>query len=266
MTTGVLLFAYNNEHVDYLAMANWSAQNIRRHLNLPTCVVTDKPVPDHYNFEQVIIQPPRSGGYRRFEDLPDNVTWHNVNRIDTYQLTPWSHTLVLDADYVVASDQLTTLLHVDQDFVAHNCAYDITNVNNFEELNNFGRYKMPMWWATVMLFRKSPCAKMIFDCMNMIYQNWDHYRALHGIHPSTYRNDFALTMALGIVNGHVLNHAAIPWNLATLTHEHTLTQIDQDCYRADFITVDQRPYWTTINSDFHCMGKGHLGEIVANFN
>ena len=47
MTTGVLIFAFNNEHIDYLAMANWSAQNIRRHLNLPVAVVTNMVVPLH---------------------------------------------------------------------------------------------------------------------------------------------------------------------------------------------------------------------------
>ena len=31
MTTGALIFAFNNEHVDYEAMARWSAGNIERH-------------------------------------------------------------------------------------------------------------------------------------------------------------------------------------------------------------------------------------------
>ena len=54
MTTGVLIFAYNNEQIDYLAMANWSAKNIRRHLNLPVCVVTNTPIPNNYRFEQSV--------------------------------------------------------------------------------------------------------------------------------------------------------------------------------------------------------------------
>jgi hypothetical protein len=41
MTQGVVIFAFNNEQIDYLAMAAWSARNIRRHLDLPTCVITD---------------------------------------------------------------------------------------------------------------------------------------------------------------------------------------------------------------------------------
>ena len=68
MTTGVLIFAFNNEHIDYLAMANWSAKNIRRHLNLPVAVVTNQLVPNNYFFEQVIQATPEGKHSRKFED------------------------------------------------------------------------------------------------------------------------------------------------------------------------------------------------------
>ena len=51
MTAGVVIFAYDNDLVDYVAMAAWSAGNIHRHLNLPVCVITDlETIPDHYPF------------------------------------------------------------------------------------------------------------------------------------------------------------------------------------------------------------------------
>ena len=43
LTKGALIFAFNNEHIDYIAMAGWNAENIRKHLNLPVAVVTDDP-------------------------------------------------------------------------------------------------------------------------------------------------------------------------------------------------------------------------------
>ena len=36
MTTGALIFARNNEQIDYESMARWSAKNIERHLGIPT--------------------------------------------------------------------------------------------------------------------------------------------------------------------------------------------------------------------------------------
>jgi hypothetical protein len=63
LTQGVLIFAFNNEATDYLAMAAWSAKNIRRHLNLPVAVVTDAPESAaQHKFEHIIATVPDTGG------------------------------------------------------------------------------------------------------------------------------------------------------------------------------------------------------------
>ena len=248
MTTGALIFARNNEQIDYEAMAQWSAGNIERHLGIPTHIVTDDAPNDNA---------------RHFTDV-GTVTWYNHNRMDAYRLTPWDCTLVLDADYVVASNQLQSVLETDQDFLAHRWAYDVAGCNNFAGLNWFGNNRMPMWWATVMMFRRSRQAELIFDSMQMIRDNWTHYRNLYKNTNATYRNDHALSIALGIVNGHTLDHNSIPWALASLTPEHRLTQLDQDCYRVDFVNTENKPRWIELRQDFHAMGKQQLGAIVAN--
>jgi hypothetical protein len=248
MTTGALIFARNNEHTDYVAMAHWSAKNIERHIGIPTHIVTDDSRTD--------------SGSRNFLDTGAG-TWHNTNRMDAYKLSPWDRTLVLDADYVVASDQLRSVLDSDQDFLAHRWAYDVTGCNTFEGLNWFGDVRMPMWWATVMVFNKSRQAELIFDTMAMVRDNWEHYRNIYKNNKPTYRNDHALSIALLVVNGHTLNHRAIPWQLASLTPEHQLTQIDQDRYRIDFVNTEGRPRWIELRQDFHAMGKQQLGDIVA---
>jgi hypothetical protein len=127
----------------------------------------------------------------------------------------------------------------------------------------FGRNRMPMSWATVMMFRRSTQAEMIFDCMTMIKQNWNHYCNLYGVIRRTYRNDYALSIAQNIVSGHTQASPTIPWRLASVSHEHTLTQLDQDQYRVEY-TQDKKPRYITLNHDFHAMGKRHLGDIVAN--
>jgi hypothetical protein len=253
MTTGALIFAFNNDQIDYVSMAAWSAKNIERHLGIHTRIITDQDVNTV------------GTNSRYFSDYESTVTWHNETRTDAYELTPWDRTLVLDADYVVASDQLKVLLHADTDFLAHGWATDVTGLNDFSGLNYFGNNCMPMWWATVMLFRRSTQAQLIFETMRMIRQHWNHYRNLYKNSQPSYRNDHALTIALGIVNGHTLNHAGIPWNLSTVAPEHKLSQLDQDHYRVDFLTADQKSRYVILrNQDFHAMGKSYLGEIVAN--
>jgi hypothetical protein len=229
-------------------MAKWSAQNIARHLGIPTHIITDSAPSDNA---------------RHFTDV-GQVTWHNLNRIDAYQLSPWDRTLVLDADYVVATNQLRSVLDCDADFLAHRWAYDVTGCNTFEGLNWFGDVRMPMWWATVMVFNKSKSAQLIFDAMVMIRNNWTHYRNIYKNSVVTYRNDHALSIALGLVNGHTLSHHSIPWQLASLTPEHDLTQLSQDKYRVDFVNTEGQARWIELRQDFHAMGKRQLGDIVAN--
>jgi hypothetical protein len=265
MTAGALIFAFNNEHIDYVAMANWSANNIHRHLSIPVCLVTDKAPAAGHNFDRIVlVDHPTGSGSRHFADVGATVSWHNTNRTDAYTLSPWDRTLVLDADYVIASNQLTTVLESDQDFLCHRWASDATNLQNFKDLNYFGHNSMPMWWATVMMFRRSSTAELIFDSMNMVKDNWLHYRHLYNNPIANYRNDHAVSIALNIVNGHTLLIPSIPGSLVSITPEHKLTQLSQDSYRVDFKTPDRKSRWIELRQDFHAMGKQQLGEIVAN--
>lgn len=266
MKTGALMFAFNNEQTDYVQLAAWNAINIRRHLNIPVAIITD--AVDHplvcSHFECVIAAKPESGGTRHFVDYDQTVTWYNAGRVDAYDLSPWDQTLLLDADYVVASDALKSVLQSDQELLAHQTAVDATAENDFSGLNYFGRFHMPMWWATVVMFRQSATVKLIFDSMKMIHSNWTHYCRLYQTGNSVYRNDHALSIALGIVNGHTLKYPKIPWSLVSILPDHQVTQTATDCYRINYTNSQNQPRWVDLQGqDFHAMGKRHLGDIVA---
>lgn len=265
MTCGVLIFAFNNAHIDYLSMAAWSAQNIHRHLDIPVCVVTDAcTIPAHYKFDQIVRVASTDTQVRHFTDLDVVAVWHNGSRTNAYELSPWDLTLVLDADYVVASNQLRTLFATDNHFMCHRTAVDVSGYPAFNENNWFGQTKVPMHWATVMLFKKSQSAKLIFDSMQMIKTHWNHYRNIYKISESTYRNDFALSIAMNLVEGHTLWSTDIPWNLSTVTPKSQLTQLEADTYRIDYVDAQEKARWIVLNQDFHAMGKQALGAIVAN--
>ena len=265
MTTGALIFAFNNESIDYLSIAAWSAKNIHRHLAIPVCVVTDQNnVPDVFD-EVRFVSPHPTDAKRYFDDIDQSVTWRNHDRVSAFDLSPWDQTLLLDADYVVASDYLGTILKSQSEFLCYDQARDITGINDFTSLNQFGRHGMPMWWATVMMFRKGQQSRYIFDIMHMVRENWQHYKDLFGIGRSTYRNDYALSIALSVVSGHTLNVPAIAGSLPTVMVQHKLSQIDADEYRVDYTGPDKRNRYIQYRDiDFHAMCKGHLGAIVAN--
>jgi hypothetical protein len=115
-----------------------------------------------------------------------------------------------------------------------------------------------------MMFRKGNTAQYIFDCMNMVKQNWTHYRDLYHMQGSNYRNDYALSIALGIVSGHTLTVHNIPWSLASVLPEHVLCQIGADHFEIKYQDQGQPKKMDWHSMDFHAMGKKHLGDIIAN--
>lgn len=265
MTRGALIFAFNNEQTDYLAMAGWSAQRIRQHLNIPVAVVTnDKDRARNLSFDRVIEAQPSTGGTRWFEDYQSTVSWHNAGRVDAFNLTPWDHTLLLDADYVVCSDQLDHLWSIDTDFLCHKNAWDVKTGSLLTGLNTFGRLRMPMWWATVVCFKRTNFSQYVFDTMAMVRKNWQHYRDLYHIDQATYRNDFALSIALNIVSGYTGKADEIPWNLASVLPDTGIAQLDNDVF--DLTYRDSHGQLRRLGiagTDFHAMGKRHLENIIA---
>ena len=262
LSQGVLIFAFNNEATDYIAMAAWSAKNIRRHLDLPVAVVTDAPeAAAQHEFEHIIVTAPDTGGSRHFADYGTNVTWHNAGRVTAYELSPFDQTLVLDADYVVASDALLNMLKIPQQFAAFKDSLDVANLT---DLDTFGAHRMPMWWATVMMFRRGNISQFIFDSMQMIRANWQHYRDLYGIHQSNYRNDYALSIALGLVAGAEQSVHECYGSIINVMPELKLTWVEQDHYEIEYINSEgQLKTMSWAGMDFHAMGKKHLEAIVA---
>lgn len=270
MTTGALIFAFDNEATDYVAMAAWSAQRIRRWLKIPVAVVTDavERAEACAAFDRVIPAQAQTGGKRWFEDYQESVSWHNAGRVDAYTLTPWNQTLVMDADYVVNSPLLATAFDYDLDFLCFRDAYNLTNPDQ-PFLSMFGRHNFPMHWATVMLFRKSTSVAWIFESMQMIRQNWQHYRDLYGIAETNYRNDYALSIALSLVNGHNPRVSSFAWRMASVLPSDKLQLLDDQDPEQYFWeiaytnTENKLKKFGFVGMDFHAMGKRDLGDIVA---
>jgi len=264
MTTGALIIAYNNEEIDYVSMAAWSAANIQRHLGIPVALITDRRPADATAFDQIILQDRRQDSSRRHFNDAGSVTWHNTNRMDAYKLSPWDRTLLLDADYVVASNALAPLLAADQDILAYGRAHDVTGRNDFAGLNSFGEFHMPMAWATAVMFRRSAHAELVFQSMTMIREHWRHYTDIYKCAGSIYRNDYALTIALGMANGHDIDYPMIPGSLPTVLPDCALSQQDSDNYRIEYTDSENRRKWLLLQGcDFHAMNKKFLGDIIA---
>lgn len=263
MSKGVLLFAFNSDTVDYMAMAVATAKRANQYLNLPVTVVTDKSTDMskyEYNFDHVLYQTADKSNYT----TEDNV-WINKGRYNAYNLTPYDETLLIDTDYLINSDKLLKPFELYDDFMCHiNTGFLMIPEEQQELVSD---HSFPTLWATVIYFKKTTKTKSIFECMKMVQENYSHYQQLYNMTVPSFRNDFALTIALRIVNGQkndISNY--IPWKLI---HVGKNTQVYRESDTKYTIIYDQwkygkirKEYIVVEDTDFHMMNKKNFMELV----
>lgn len=260
MKRGVVLFAFNSETVNYYDTAVFCAERIDYFLNLPVTLITDKkslPTDVSSVFEKVITVEAQT------DNQKNTGQWINKGRYQAYELTPYDETLVLDTDYIVNSDQLNTIFDIYDDFMCAKTAEYLMFTDTTTEVISNNSFDCP--WATVMAFKKTEKAKQIFECIEMVQKNYQHYSNLYGFLAMPYRNDYALAIALHIVyNGLVDNSVYMPWNLIHVSERVKM-------YRAgtgmdtNFVATKQNKrteYIKIKQTDFHMLYKPNFIEIV----
>lgn len=263
MTRGVLLFAFNNDKVDYYAMAIATAKRANKFLNLPVTVITDSSTDltkYAYQFDKVIIKDADKSNLNALNEV-----WINKGRFQAYDLSPYDETLLLDTDYLINSDTLLKPFELYDDFMCHNCTSFLMMPDHAQEF--ISEHSFPTLWATVIYFKKTPKTKQIFDCMEMVQKNYHHYTQLYNMTVGNYRNDFSLTIALRIVCGQTEDSKHyIPWNLV---HVGKNTHVYRDSETMYTIVYDnwqrgkvRKEYNIVTDTDFHLLNKENFMELV----
>lgn len=254
---GVLLFAFNNETVDYYQMAVQTAKRVNKFLNLPVTLVTDsKSLPETttYQFDKVIITDAQS------DNEKEGKVWINKGRYRAYDLTPYDETLLLDTDYLVNSDMLLKPFELYDDFM---CFKNIKYFMNLEATQEF--ISNNCWqtvWATVIYFKKTQRTKQIFQCLEMVQKNYSHYIKLYNIPSTMYRNDYGLTFALHIVNGNMENKRDyIPWHLMHVNYDVKVKKLSDTSYQLSKQNK-RHEYINIVDTDFHMLNKENFMELV----
>ena len=261
MTKGALLFAFNTQETDYVKMANIASQRINHFLDIPCTLVTDNQIElTTHSFDQIVYLPSDKSNTK------NKKVWINKGRYRAFDVSPYQDTLLIDTDYVVNSPMLSTIFNFYDDFNCHNSTSFLMHPDAPQE--KLGMYSINALWATVMFFKKTARVKHIFDCMQMVQENYDHYRNLHGFNSGTFRNDYALTIANRIVNGHVDNNSDyIPWNLLHVGDKTTVTSTNVKNFNTEFkITLDiphktKKEYTIIKDTDFHMLDKKNFMEL-----
>lgn len=260
MTRGAVLFAFNSDTVNYYDTAVFCAERIDYFLNLPVTLITDeKSLPEEVSsiFDKVITVEAQADNQKKTGQ------WINKGRYRAYQLTPYDETLVLDTDYVVNSDQLSNIFDMYDDFMCAKNADYLMFPDAPKDIISNTSFDCP--WATVMAFKKTDKARQIFECIEMVQNNYQHYSNLYGFAAMPFRNDYALAIALHIVYGGIVdNKVYMPWNLIHVSERVKMYRVGSGM-DTNFVATKKSKrteYIKIKNTDFHMLFKPNFIEIV----
>lgn len=266
MSKGAILFAFNSPKYNYYDMAVATAKRINHFLNLPVTIVTNAesvPASTTYTFDKTIIIEADKNNIREHQ------IWINKGRFQAYELSPYDETILLDTDYMVNSNKLLKTFELYEDFCCHDTTSFLMQPGVPQEV--LSAYSFKTLWATVVTFKKSNKAKHIFECLEMVQKNYDHYCDLHSFVGGVYRNDYALTLALRIANGHSDNKRdIIPWNLIHVGKNTSIYRDNDTEFNTEYTVVYdnwqrgkiRKEYITMKDCDFHVMNKDNFMELI----
>jgi hypothetical protein len=268
---GILIYAFNNDRIDYFRQAVWCADRVNRYLNLPVTIVTDKTSYRRRTVtHSIVLTDAQSGGKRVFNPSISNQAdiWYNGNRFQSFDISPYEQTIVIDSDYVVCSDQLLTLFDCNLKVTAMKHVYDVTDRDGFKPYRSISDSRgLHHYWATVLYFDRSKLAQDFFIMMDMIKKHYAHYSNIYRFPTTPFRNDFAASIALNTIYGHVPDAVpVIPWRMANVFNDVGIRTTDQETFELTY-NVDANKTAKKIlmkGQDFHFMNKFDLAKLYEN--
>lgn len=211
MSNGCVIFAIDNGDFEYTRLADVAAGLVKKHLGIPTTIITNKIPTLKYAADYILIDAD-TYSMRTMYDKKDcvKIKWFNHTRPCAYELSPYDKTILIDADFLMFNESLKKLFETDQDFLCWRDVYDPTGRDGFRMSKLVSEYSIQNAWATVCYFTKSDKAKDVFDMMKYVRDNYDYYHRLIGVQAEPYRNDFALAIALHALSGYGVDIKTIP--------------------------------------------------------
>jgi len=216
MSEGILIFAHNNSEIDYAELAYISARYVKKNLNKPVSLITDsgsrewmyKKYPDSVEvFDQIILTDNVSLSLYQKKRYYDGalshklLTFNNLLRSKSYELTPYDKTLVIDCDLLIVNDRLKYIWESNEDFMISKQHHSISSEFDDSEFRRISDYSVDFVWATAFYFVKNEKNNTFFELCKHIVENYDFYRFVYRIDNPLMRNDYVFSIALHILNG-----------------------------------------------------------------
>lgn len=280
MTKGILLFAYNSRQVDYLRLAIIAGRLAKKNLSVPASLITDgstiswakeSEIYDQLTdvFENVIVEEiGHTDNYRVLHDGEDRdkIPFKNSSRSKAWDLTPYDRTLLIDSDFLIFSDHLNNYWDVDQDFLISPAIADVNDQSRMQYHDSYiSDTGVKLLWATTIMFTKNKNAKMIFDFVKHVQENYSKYAEIYRYDDRVFRNDIAFSLAYHTFSGFVgSDDYFLPPVLSTIDRDILVGADDEKL--TFLINRDMQNNYTAAsikNLDVHVMNKQ---SIIRNFD
>lgn len=239
------MFAHNNAEIDYFKIACANALMVKKNLNVPVTVVTDEGTLSWAQgslgnefvdgcFENIILVKKKhtydnSRTYNDTSFSSKSLQFYNCNHWEAYDLTPYEETLFIDADYLIMSDALNNCWGSQDDVMINKHIFDPgTSTNPYTRtIDDFG---IKLYWATVIYFKKTEFSKFLFSIVRHIQENYIYYKELYYFSNGMFRNDYAFSIAIHMLNGFsetesVINELPIP-GLLMAWDKHDIKEVN----------------------------------------
>ena len=276
MNKGAFLIARNNGHIDYVKQAVFLAKRINKYLNIPVTIATDsseylETAFGNDDFDNVIkLEYTADSNMRYFFDgalSKKTASFKNANRANVYDLSPYDETLLLDTDYIISNSLLKSVFTSKSDLSIYKKSNDVAKVRDETEFDKISDTSIDFYWATVVYFKKTEANKIFFDLIKHIEQEWNHYRRVYQITSRLFRNDFAFSIAIHIMNGFQKGDFAqqLPGSMMYTTGKDVLWKLKED---EMMFLVEKKDYlgeYTALKTSgqtIHVMNKSSLNRII----
>jgi hypothetical protein len=222
MTKGFLMFAHNNEEIDYLKLATINAYLIKQNCDVhDITVVTNQHSYDYtvgelgkefvHNAISNIVITEKDKNFKRannrlYKDTSHTskpLPFYNVDRCDAYKISPYDETLLIDADYLILSNNLNSCWGHNNELMMNWSYQDIMSERDDPTLKRLSPSGITMYWATVVYFRKTDFVEQFFKTVEHVRDNREYYQDVYKWPGNLYRNDYSFSVAAHMMGGFV---------------------------------------------------------------
>lgn len=276
MKQGIVIFAFNNDKIDYVKQAVYCAKRVKKYLGLPVQLITsgidyiknEFPFYTDYIDEITYVKEPQDFSVKSFYNgiySKQTLEWKNNARDDAFALSIFDKTIVIDSDLIISNNKLLECFTSQEDFMI---AKDYDLINTHKQQPSFDRvsyHTVPMYWATILYFTKSDTSEHIFNLVKHIKENYNYYRLVYDIAEGKFRNDFAFSIAIHMMRGFTEDNnwpKKIPTDMWVATDKDILV----DIHNENIQLLAQREYdYLSVkltDATVHVMNKFSLNDFV----